>query len=78
MGGMGRIFYGSYAEYALLPVSHVFPVESDLSWEEMAAIPETYFTAQFVILRISVRPVQHLMKEQSTERLSSEFKAVLQ
>jgi len=45
MGGMGRSFNGSYAEYALLPLHHVFPVESDLSWEEMGAIPETYFTA---------------------------------
>ena len=42
---MGRSFNGSYAEYALLPLHHVFPVESDLSWEEMGAIPETYFTA---------------------------------
>ena len=45
MGGMGRSFNGSYAEYALLPVHHVFPVESELSWKDMAAIPETYFTA---------------------------------
>ena len=45
MGGMGRSFNGSYAEYALLPVHHVFPVESDLNWTEMGAIPETYFTA---------------------------------
>ena len=45
MGGMGRSFNGSYAEYALLPVHHIFPVESGLSWKEMAAIPETYFTA---------------------------------
>ena len=45
MGGMGRSFNGSYAEYALLPSHHVFAVESDLPWEEMAAIPETYFTA---------------------------------
>ncbi len=45
MGGMGRSFHGSYAEYALLPVSHVFAVESALSWTDMAAIPETYFTA---------------------------------
>ncbi len=45
MGGMGRSFNGSYAEYALLPTHHVFPVQSDLSWEDMAAIPETYFTA---------------------------------
>lgn len=45
MGGMGRSFHGSYAEYALLPVSHVFSVESGLSWERLAAVPETYFTA---------------------------------
>lgn len=45
MGGMGRSFNGSYAEYALLPVHHVFPVESNLTWTEMGAVPETYFTA---------------------------------
>lgn len=45
MGGMGRNFNGSYAEFALLPVHHVFAINSDLSWEELAAIPETYFTA---------------------------------
>jgi len=45
MGGMGRSFNGSYAEYALLPIHHVFPVETDLSWQELAAVPETYFTA---------------------------------
>ena len=45
MGGMGRSFHGGYAEYALLPVSHVFAVESGLSWERLAAVPETYFTA---------------------------------
>ena len=45
MGGMGRSFHGSYAEYALLPVHHVFMVQTELPWEEMAAVPETYFTA---------------------------------
>lgn len=45
MGGMGRSFNGSYAEYALLPAHHVFAIESSLAWEELAAIPETYFTA---------------------------------
>lgn len=45
MGGMGRSFHGSYAEYALLPIDHVFAIDSDLSWVEMAAVPETYFTA---------------------------------
>ena len=45
MGGMGRSFNGSYAEYALLPVHHVFPVNNDLPWAELAAVPETWFTA---------------------------------
>lgn len=45
MGGMGRSFNGSYAEYVLLPTSNVFSVQTDLSWTEMAAVPETWFTA---------------------------------
>ena len=45
MGGMGRSFNGSYAEYALLPAGHVFSVESGLDWKELAAIPETFYTA---------------------------------
>ncbi len=45
MGGMGRSFHGSYAEYALLPAHHVFSVDTGLSWKEMAAVPETYYTA---------------------------------
>lgn len=45
MGGMGRSFDGSYAEYALLPAHHVFAVDTDMPWEQLAAIPETYYTA---------------------------------
>ena len=45
MGGMGRSFNGSYAEYALIPRRNIFSIESDLSWAELGAVPETYFTA---------------------------------
>jgi NADPH:quinone reductase-like Zn-dependent oxidoreductase len=45
MGGMGRSFDGSYAEYTLVPSKNVFKVETTLGWEELAAIPETYYTA---------------------------------
>lgn len=45
MGGMGRTFHGSYAEYALLPETHVFSIKTSLDWVKMAAIPETFFTA---------------------------------
>ena len=42
--GMGRSFNGSYAEYALLPTHHVFAIQSDMTWADIAAVPETYFT----------------------------------
>ena len=45
MGGMGRSFNGSYAEYALLPGRIVFTIESKLPWEALGAVPETYYTA---------------------------------
>ncbi len=45
MGGMGRSFDGSYAEYALLPAKQVFAIDSELPWNRLAAVPETYFTA---------------------------------
>lgn len=45
MGGMGRSFNGSYAEYALVPEKNVFTIKTDLPWEYIAAIPETYYTA---------------------------------
>ena len=45
MGGTGRSFDGSYAEYALLPAHHVFAVDTDLPWDALAAVPETWFTA---------------------------------
>ncbi len=45
MGGMGRSFHGSYAEYALLPRRIVFPIDSDLPYALLGAVPETYFTA---------------------------------
>ncbi|MBK7131573.1 MAG: zinc-binding dehydrogenase [Bacteroidales bacterium] len=45
MGGMGRSFDGSYAEYTLVPFRNVFRIETKIGWEELAAVPETYFTA---------------------------------
>jgi NADPH:quinone reductase-like Zn-dependent oxidoreductase len=45
MGGMGRTTNGSYAEYTSVPVPKVVAIESELPWEELAAIPESYATA---------------------------------
>jgi NADPH2:quinone reductase len=44
MGGMGRDFDGSYAEYAVLPKSLLYPFESHLDWTQLGAIPEMFQT----------------------------------
>ena len=45
MGGLGRTINGSYAEYTCPPASNVVPIETELSWEDFAVIPESYATA---------------------------------
>ncbi|WP_280256887.1 zinc-binding dehydrogenase [Nocardia wallacei] len=46
MGEMGRAFDGGYAEYALLPNALLMPITTTLPWDVLAALPETYLTAQ--------------------------------
>jgi NADPH:quinone reductase len=45
VGNMGRSINGSYAELASVPATNVVAVKTDLSWEDLAAIPESYATA---------------------------------
>lgn len=45
MGEMGRAYDGSYAEYVLLPNEQIYPVTTKLSWSDLAAVPETFYTA---------------------------------
>jgi NADPH:quinone reductase-like Zn-dependent oxidoreductase len=45
MGGMGRNINGSYAELTSVPASNVLPVKTELDWDALAAIPESYATA---------------------------------
>jgi NADPH:quinone reductase-like Zn-dependent oxidoreductase len=40
MGGMGREFDGSYAEYTLVPHECIFAIRTQLPWEKLAALPE--------------------------------------
>ncbi len=51
MGGLGRTINGSYAEYTRAAVSNVARIDADLSWAELAAIPETYATAWTCLFR---------------------------
>ena len=40
MGGMGRQYDGSYAEYVLVPRANVFPLRTKLEWGVLGALPE--------------------------------------
>lgn len=45
MGGMGRDYDGSYADYTVLPKALLHPFQSSLPWEVLGAIPEMFQTA---------------------------------
>ena len=45
MGGMGRDFDGSYAEYTCIPAAQVQAMETTLPWETLGAVPEMLQTA---------------------------------
>ena len=46
MGGLGRQIDGSYAEYTVVPASHVQKIDKGgLSWEQLGALPEMLQTS---------------------------------
>ncbi|MDH4334476.1 MAG: zinc-binding dehydrogenase [Chloroflexota bacterium] len=45
MEGMGRSIDSGYAEYTLVPPGSVIPVETDLDWARLGALPEVLQTA---------------------------------
>ncbi len=45
MGGMGRKFDGSYAEYTLVPADQVQVINTTLDWSTLGALPEMIQTA---------------------------------
>lgn len=45
MGEMGRAYDGGYAEFTQVPREHVLPLRTQLPWEVLAALPETWLTA---------------------------------
>jgi len=56
MGEMGREFDGGDAEYALLPNPLLMPVTTTLPWDVLAALPETYLTAQGSLDALGIVP----------------------
>lgn len=66
MGGMGRAFDGSYAEFALLPEVQIMPLTTDLPWATLAALPETFLTAHDALQTLDPRPGQTLLVRGAT------------
>ena len=62
MGGMGRAFDGSYAEYTCVPASQVRTFQSPMSWERIGALPEMLQTAWGSLFRgLRLQPGERLL-----------------
>jgi len=69
-GGMGRTRNGSYAEYTCVPLQQVFPLQTDLDWVDLAAIPESYATAwSCLFANLRIKPGQVLFVRGGTSAL---------
>jgi len=70
MGGMGRVINGSYAEYTSVPVENVFAIDTTLSWEELASVPESYATAWTALHEnMALKPGQTVLIRGATSAL---------
>lgn len=73
MGEMGRDFDGGYAEFCLLPNEQVHPIETDLDWERMAAVPETYYTAYLSMRNLRLADGQRILVRGGTSGVGVAF-----
>lgn len=62
MGGMGRSFDGSYAEYAVVPAAQIRVLRTNLPWSTLGALPEMLQTAWGALFRsLRLAPGQMLL-----------------
>lgn len=73
MGEMGRAFDGGYEEYVLLPNEQIYPVETDLPWEILAAVPETYYTAFGSYQNLKIREDDQVLVRGATSGVGIAF-----
>jgi NADPH2:quinone reductase len=72
VGGMGRSIAGSYAEFTRVPATNVVAIRSNLPWEELAAIPESYVTAWSCLFgNLALRKGQIVMLRGATSALGN-------
>jgi len=62
MGDMGRTYDGGYAEYTSVPLAQVIPVDTELPWEVLGALPEMVQTAYgSLTVGLDLRPGQTVL-----------------
>ena len=62
MGGMGRQFDGSYAEYTCVPAKQLQVIHSELTWETVGAVPEMLQTAWGSVFKaLALKKAEHLL-----------------
>ncbi len=77
MGGMGRVFDGSYATHTLVPRSQVFSASTQLSPTELGAFPETYNTAYGVCIEnLKLKGSQSVLVRGATSALGMAAAAI--
>jgi NADPH:quinone reductase-like Zn-dependent oxidoreductase len=70
MGGLGRTIPGSYAELTAAAATNVVPLDTDLPWERLAAVPESYATAWACLHgNLRLEPGQTLLLRGATSAL---------
>lgn len=77
MGEMGRAYDGGYAQYCLLPNDNIFPIKSNLSWLEIAAIPETYYTAYMSLKNLRINENDKVLVRGATSGVGYAFLKLL-
>lgn len=77
MGEMGRDFDGSYAEYTLIPNGQIYPIESNLSWDILATIPESYYTAYGSFLSLQLQEEEEILVRGATSSVGIAFMKIV-
>lgn len=77
MGEMGRAFDGGYAEYVTLPDHQIYPIDSQLDWSDLAAVPETYYTAYGSLLNLQIKPTDRVLVRAATSGVGLAFARLL-
>ncbi len=73
MGGLGRAYDGGYSEYALIPDDNIYTINSSLSWEEITAIPETYYTAYLSLNNLHINKEDKILVRGGTSGVGIAF-----